>query len=516
MIRSKLPERLRHWALPLGLLALAAVPYRGLLALDPSGGRRRPLEGTEGLLFEPSASSPLLLIFAVALWLVWRRWPAVRAALGAAPNVLATLGFLVPSIALCIWANYIAVPALLIPALSLGALSAASWLGGTVLLRQLWLPGVFLLFAMPTPTPLVNHVMYPLQLATADGVSWTLGTVGLPVSSHGDLIFYGGTVFQVIESCSGLRSTLTMVMASLVYQELFFRSRLQSLILVLGSPLIGLLANQVRVLSIVLSPQSHYAAVHTAQGIVTIVVGVLVLAGLDTLLTRLLPRPEPREAAARAASHVSGIRVATCAGVAGALTAATLLLAPWDPPRPQYTPLYTLPATLGDWTASGLKLDQKFLGSVSFTEWIHRTYVRQDERVAVFLGADSRLDPSIGLLSLKTALPGTGWVIADHAVVSLDGDGASAESFLASSPNSRALSYRWYYGIESSWVETLRALLVLDRGPLRRRERAVVVRLTTVVEAAPGARGRAEARLQELATLLRPELAGIARPGQEL
>ena len=45
-----------------------------------------------------------------------------------------------------------------------------------------------------------------------------------------------------------------------------------------------------------------------------------------------------------------------------------------------------------------------------------------------------------------------------------------------------ALVDHWYSGVESTPSEILRALLVLDRGPLRRPGHAFFVRLTTPMD----------------------------------
>jgi exosortase len=156
------------------------------------------------------------------------------------------------------------------------------------------LPAVFLLLATPVPGVLLNAVLYPIQLATVKTTTWLLNTFWLgPVLSSGDRIFRDGAVFEVIESCSGVRTVETILMAAFLYHDLFFRSRLQSTLIIAMAPLIGLIANQIRVVAIVLNPYSKFAAVHSAQGLVMIVAAVLMLAALDAALTKFLP-PVPR------------------------------------------------------------------------------------------------------------------------------------------------------------------------------------------------------------------------------
>jgi len=162
-------------------------------------------------------------------------------------------------------------------------------------------PAGFLILSIPPPAVLINQVIYPLQLPTATSTLWILDQWGFAVSQQSDLILTPTKLFQVIESCSGLRSMETLTMSALLYGELFYRHRAQVVILFLSVPAISFVANQVRVLSIILNPFSEIASVHTAQGIVVLVGGVLALALLDRILRWVLPepanpRPRPRVA----------------------------------------------------------------------------------------------------------------------------------------------------------------------------------------------------------------------------
>ena len=57
---------------------------------------------------------------------------------------------------------------------------------GASAIRVLALPAVFLLFAVPLPAPLLNYLVFPLQIATADITGWFLNGIGFPVYVLGD------------------------------------------------------------------------------------------------------------------------------------------------------------------------------------------------------------------------------------------------------------------------------------------------------------------------------------------
>jgi exosortase len=499
------------WRAVVPILALlaAAIAYRDLAFFDPGAGRPRELEGADALFFEPGSSSPWL-VYAVTLWLLARRWSRLRDAIGTSSRPFSAGLLLASAAALCLWGRHTGTASLQVPSLSLLLLGSGLLMGGAAGFRALLLPALFLLLAVPIPTVIVNQIMYPMQLATARWTTALLGLVGADAVAQGDLILRGGRIFQVIESCSGLRTMETLVMAAAVYRELLQRGRLQGVLLVLTALLVGLLTNQLRVFVIVLNPYSDLAAVHTGQGLVMIVVGVLLLAAVDAILARLLPAPESGPVPANRAAEEPHARWLALAGLSVLLCAGTLAIEPWQPtPRAQAS-LSTVSGQLDGWSATRLRLDTQFLGSVSFSEWIHRRYVRDDETVDLLIGGDDRLGAHTNLLSTKTAVPGPGWTIVERGRTTLESS-REAEVFRLRKSTSEALVYRWHLGVESRPREILRSLLALDRSELRRPGRALVVRLCTQLR--DGDAASAEARLRGFASRLEDELSGIVGGG---
>jgi exosortase len=471
-------------AVVLALAAVAAaVAFRGLAELETPRGAG--LRGAEAFMFSPSGGSPLM-IFGGTAWLLARRWDRIRAAVGQPPQRLAGAVLLAIAAALCLWSQYTSHLPLLLPAFSCALLGSALWLGGVAAARATLLPAVFLLLATPVPGVLLNAVLYPVQLATVKSTTWLLNGVGLgPALASGDRIFRSDAVFEVIESCSGVRTIETITMAAFLYHDLFFRSRLQSALIIGLAPLIGLVANQIRVLAIVLNPYSKFAAVHSAQGLVMIVVAVLMLAALDAALTRFLP-PVPRRRRRAAPRAVPLPRAVALAAALGGLAALTLVLPVWKPAPSSLPQLSSLPPELEGWRASGLKLDEEFFGSVTFSDWVHRRYEKADHEIEVLIGADDRLDPRIDFDSPKAAVPGSGWKIAPDGAVDL-GAGRTAQRYIAEFQGNRQLVYLWTEGTSSRLDELVRAVLATDRSPLRRSGRGLLVRLATPLGTEPRA-----------------------------
>jgi hypothetical protein len=267
-----------------------------------------------------------------------------------------------------------------------------------------------------------------------------------------------------------------------------------------------------RVITLVLEPFFQEPATHTGQGLATIVLGVLMLAALDVCLGRVQGARERAERATgggpRRAFPLG--RLIAAASVLGALAAGTLWIGPWQVHQTAFVPLSRIPVQFeGGWSASGLKLNKRFLGSLEFSESTYRRYRRGREVVDLLLGADRRLSGRTGVLSPKTAVLGPGWEIIERSGAELGESGREVESFLERFGRDEQLVYRWHYGVGSTLTETVRAVLAMDRSPLRRPARAVVVRLSTPMEPGADDRAAAEARLRDFAAIVERALLEI-------
>lgn len=498
-------QRLLPAGLALATLGLGALAYRGLRELGEAPAP--PTDEADTLLFSPAGGDNAAIVLAVGAWLLWRRRSrlAPRPGEPPAPHLVWGAPALLAALALGAWSHYAAAPTPLLLSLVLLVPGAGGLLAGGRGLRGVLLPAVFLLFALPVPVELLNAIMFPLQRFTAHLADLMLAGIGVAAHLQGDRILTTSGIFQVIESCSGLRLMETLAMSAVVYRELFDRSRGRMVFLLFAGIVLGALVNGARVVSIVLNPLSEIATVHLVQGLVMLVIGVLLLAGVDHVVERLRgwPTPPHPTGGERLRRMPSTAGLALLAGAVGALALATWTLPRWTPGKTELRPLYEFPTSMGDWEVEkGLPLDRQFLGSVRFSEWAHRRYSDGEAQVDLFLGSDDRQSPRVAIRSEKTALPGSGWVMEERGVVELLSSGRRAEWFLVSSRSGRALVYRWHEGLGSRGEELLREVLALDRSPLREPGRGLLVRLRTDVQGPDGghlARDRAHRRLQEVA-----------------
>ena len=491
------------------LLALGAIAFHGLVTWDP---RTHGFPAVVGWFFETSDSSPQVVFGIVALLLLFRQ-RAIRAALGSgrAPG-LAVLCF-VPAVAIHLWAQWVDAPDLSVVSLGLVALGAGFQLGGRPLARVLAPPLAILLLAIPIPGALHNFLVYPYQLTTADTAHALLRAAGFDVALQGDLIRLAGQDFEVIETCSGLRSALTLLLLASAWAVFFRCSPAHTACLLLATPVIAFGTNSIRVLVLILAANPEVQESHVMQGFLMIIVGAFALGLVDRLLLRIgfspadpalapvLAADGPRVAARRWRLLPLGLALL-------ALAAATLGVPPLRPPPPGLPPPPDLPRRLAGWRIQEAPDSGAFLGNVRFTHRSHLEYLRGRERVTVFLGWDDRRLRLRSLLSEKNAVPGVGFEVDERGPVTLEPGAQAFDRVLAHRFAWRSLAIHAYRGTGSVLEETLRALLALDQpaSPFARSARPRLLRISTDVDPRAGGLEAAEARLQGIFEQLAPAL----------
>lgn len=497
-------------AAAIAAVGLTALAYRALAAFDP--GRR--LSDEAGTLFVPSDTAPGFVYGLIALILYMRHRQILRA-LGAGGSSAWGWLPLAAAIPVFAWSRHTGALDLQLLSLVPWLLGLALLLGGGRLAQLLLLPVLLLLFAYPMPAVVANHVVYAFQEGTAQLTAAVLNAIGVTASLEGDVIYTRGRLFEVIETCSGLRITETLLLSAFAYGQILCSERRHQIVLVLLAPALGFLFNTLRVLMIVFSPQSEAAADHTLQGLVVIVVGVFALAGIDSLLHRLpglAPRTSVPPARRAVAPADASLRARLAPTAAAAVLCAVSFSVPvwtWTLGRPPWQ--VRLPESVDGWTSERLKDDKQFLGSVGYVRSAHLRYERGDERAEVFLAMDDRLERDRSLFSPKHRLPGAGWELVERRVRRVPGVPEPIEEVVARSRGREVLIHQWYEGWSGLGRETLRQVLALDNSVVRGSEDARVYRVSTPLESGGAGRARAEARLERFGALLREAWATHAR-----
>jgi exosortase len=152
-------------------------------------------------------------------------------------------------------------------------------------------PLLFLLFSVPIPEPLLSGIIHFLQNQSADAAEMFFRLAGLPYLRQ-DLIFrLPGVSIRVAEECSGIRSSLALLITTALASYLFLRARWKRLLLCVVVVPLAVLKNGLRIatlstLAIYVDPGFLYGNLHRRGGIVFFMLALIPVALLIKILER--------------------------------------------------------------------------------------------------------------------------------------------------------------------------------------------------------------------------------------
>ena len=243
-LRAALPE---WWPVLLGLAVLFLPTMVSLF--------------TGAWIGEEQAHGPM--IFGLALWLVYRKWPEVQAA----PARPSWLGWPLLALGLALHLLGRSQHILMFEIGSIIVVLAAivlAKLGGRAL-RVLWFPFFFMLFMVPLPSEFVAAVTMPMKMAVSWATEHILFAAGYPIARSGVILQIGQYQLLVADACAGLQTLLTLEALGLFYLNLMRHpSAFRNIGLALLIIPISFSANVIRV--IVLTLVTYYLGDAAGQG----------------------------------------------------------------------------------------------------------------------------------------------------------------------------------------------------------------------------------------------------------
>lgn len=227
-------------------------------------------------------------------WLVWQR--------------RARLSRLTPRAS--VWGLALLIPAICVHVLA--SLWRVHFVSGFSMLAAIWglgwtvwggrvawalrFPLLFLLFMIPLPGVLLIAISFKMKLAAAWLASSGLTLLGLPAQQAGSMIHVRGISVIVDDTCSGLRSLISLIALSTLWTSLMppEAKPWHKLFIVLSSIPIALAANMIRIIVLVLLSAIYGAKIaesfiHYGSGVVVFGVALAVFAWLSR---RLSPPPQ--------------------------------------------------------------------------------------------------------------------------------------------------------------------------------------------------------------------------------
>lgn len=173
------------------------------------------------------------------------------------------------------------------------------WIGSFVLCfgshvaRLFLFPLCFLFWLVPIPAPLLEKIVAIWQHGSAISASLLFSTWGIPNTQDGVMLSIPGLNLEVAQECSSLRSSLMLIVTSMVLAQLFLRSFWRKTVVVLAAIPLSIAKNGVRIFTISMlgtrvDPGFLHGNLHRHGGIVFFLLAL----GAVVLLLWLLNRSE--------------------------------------------------------------------------------------------------------------------------------------------------------------------------------------------------------------------------------
>jgi exosortase len=152
-------------------------------------------------------------------------------------------------------------------------------------------PLLFLLLLVPLPAFVIDRIIFALQAGSSDVAYGLFRILNLPVLKEGFILRLPIVTLEVAKECSGIRSSLALLVTMLVAAEFALRSSWRKVLLVVAIIPILVFKNGVRIVTIYLlgaylNPAFLHGWLHTSGGVVFYLLGLIALVPIAVLLRR--------------------------------------------------------------------------------------------------------------------------------------------------------------------------------------------------------------------------------------
>ena len=212
------------------------------------------------------------LILPIAIYIIWAKRFEIKA-VEVKPSPLWFV-FVLFSLLLFLGAEFASILTLTPIAMILFIIGSVIFLFGMKMFRLLVFPLCFLFLMIPIPSQIYSSVTMPLQLFVTTATVEIAYLFGIPILREGNIIHLFNTTLQVVEACSGLRSTISLFTLCTIFGYFSLHYNLSRIILCAASILAAILVNIFRVFAMVVS--RHFFNYDLTQGDVHTVFGILI------------------------------------------------------------------------------------------------------------------------------------------------------------------------------------------------------------------------------------------------
>jgi exosortase len=248
-----------------------------------------------------SSASHLILIPFVTLWLVYDG----RARIFSDVRTEWTLGLVLVGMGAALrfgWGVEPASGATVYWLISATAALAILWIAGFVLFfgraasRAAMFPLAFLVFMIPIPPVVLNAVVSFLKTGSTYAVDALFALTATTYHREGFVFTLPSVTIEIADECSGIRSSIALMLTSLLAGHLYLRAGWSKALLVAAVLPVAVLKNGIRItalslLSIHVNPSFLEGRLHTDGGIVFFLISLGILAPVLIALRRAERQP---------------------------------------------------------------------------------------------------------------------------------------------------------------------------------------------------------------------------------
>ncbi|HEC97496.1 MAG TPA: exosortase/archaeosortase family protein [Nitrospirae bacterium] len=128
--------------------------------------------------------------------------------------------------------------------------AAVLFIYGKDLFKITLVPILFLLFMLPIPYPVYYAVAGPLKYFIAYMAATFLSFVNIPVFLEGNVIHLTSISLLVHETCSGLRTVISLIAISTAFAYLFLKSYRSWIAIIAAAVIVGIFVNVMRIFAV--------------------------------------------------------------------------------------------------------------------------------------------------------------------------------------------------------------------------------------------------------------------------
>lgn len=162
---------------------------------------------------------------------------------------------------------------------------------GSQAFREALFPLLFLLFMVPIPTPVLDAIVVSLQAGSAVMTYALYKLLGVPVLWDHFKFLLPGVQIEIAQECSGIRSSLSLFITSILVSYLFLQSSWKKLFFCAFTIPVVILKNAVRIvtissLGVYVDPGFLHGRLHRYGGLPFSLVSVAILVPLLLVLQK--------------------------------------------------------------------------------------------------------------------------------------------------------------------------------------------------------------------------------------